>query len=80
MQKAVLIPALCHRLPLYSWREALPPSPPPLWRENSEIQTKSSVNVNCKEIEQATVKNQFKPSAKLSTQTRKVLRDHKHIS
>jgi len=54
--------------------------PLPLWRENSEIQTKSSVNVNCKKIKQATVKNQFKSSAKLPTQTRKVLHDHKHVS
>ena len=46
----------------------------------SKIRTKSSVNINCKEIKQATVKDQFKPSAKLSTQTRKVLRDHKNVS
>jgi len=26
-------PALSHRPPLYSWREASPP-PPPLWRQN----------------------------------------------
>ena len=51
MQKAVLIPALCHRLPLYSWREALRPAPPPLWTENiANIQNESSIN--CKEIKQ----------------------------
>jgi len=43
----------------------------------SEIQT---ININCKEIKQETIKNQVKPSAKLSTQTRKVLQDHKHVS
>jgi len=46
----------------------------------SKIRTKSSVNINCKEIKQTTVKKQFKPPAKLSTQTRKVLQDHKHVS
>ena len=71
-------PTLRHRPPLYSWREALPS--PRSGGKNNETQTKSSININCKKIKQATVKNQFKSSAKLPTQTRKVLHDHKHVS
>jgi len=49
-------PTLCHRPPLYSWREVLPPHClPPLFvkAKYGEIQTKSSINISCKKIKRA---------------------------
>jgi len=55
-------PALCHRAPLYSWREALSPTPtpPPLWRQNT---AKYKLNVQST----STVKRSNKQQSKINS-------------